>query len=82
MKINPSHKGSIHAPAPGMALRDPAFCRLVVGLLLMRLGGGPQTFTQQDLDRMVGLFVMEGRDEQGDLLVGLGAPRTPKEKQQ
>jgi len=82
MKINPAHKGSIQAPAPGEALRDLAFCRLVVGLLLMRLGGGTQMFTQEDLDRMVGLFVMEGRDEQGHLMVGLGAPRTPKEKQQ
>jgi hypothetical protein len=82
VKINPAHKGSIQAPPPGEALRDPAFCRLVVGLLLMRLGGGPQTFTQEDLDRMVGLFVMEGRNAEGGLMFGLGSPRTPKEKQQ
>lgn len=83
MKINPAHKGSKAVPPPGQVLEDIGMCRLVIGMLLHRLGGEQVVvFDQAEMDRLTGLLVLEGRTKSGDLILGLGAPRTPKEKQQ
>jgi len=56
----------------GTMLRDAAFCRAVIAVLLMRLGGQPMVITQADLDGIVGLAVLEGRTLSGDFKIGLG----------
>jgi len=71
MKLFEAHKGIKFVPPDGTALRNPDFCRVVIGVLLVRLGQ-PQTITQEDLNTVHGLAVMEGRSNSGDFMVGLG----------
>ena len=67
-------KGRHHIPANGDALLNPAFCRTIIGILLMRNEGKTLTFSQADFDRITGLHVVEGWDDKGRFLVALGYP--------
>jgi hypothetical protein len=74
MKFFPAHKGSKVIPV-GVALRDPLFCQMLLGIILLRNGGETMTFTQNDFNEIVGLHVLEGLNEQGHFMLGLGYPK-------
>lgn len=73
LPLNPSHKGSKVA-LPGNALQDQNFCVCLLGILLLRNGGQPITFSQADFDSVTGLVVLEGRNELNHFMIGLGYP--------
>ena len=73
LPTTPAHKGSRQHRA-GEALLDAAFCRMLLGILVLRNGGKTLTFSQADLDSITGLFVLEGIDANGDFLVTIGYP--------
>jgi len=59
---------------PGEALRDTNFCLCLLGIMLMRNGGQPLSFSQEDMDAIAGLVVLEGQNELGHFMIGLGYP--------
>jgi len=73
LPTNPAHKGSRHAK-PGEALKDNNFALCLLAIVLHRNGGQPLSFSQADMDMVAGLVVLEGRDELGNFLLGLGYP--------
>jgi hypothetical protein len=73
LPTTPAHVGS-KVPVPGEALLDAAFCRCLLGILLLRHGGRTITFTQADFDSITGLHVLEGLNPDGHFLIALGQP--------
>ena len=74
LPTTPAHKGSKRVGRPGEALIDPGFCRALLGILLLRNGGEPISFSQDDFNTVTGLAVLEGRDGLGNFMIGLGRP--------
>jgi hypothetical protein len=77
MKLNlpmtPAPKGSQHLKIGG-ALLNADFCRSVLGILLMRNEGKSFVITQADFDAVTGMCVLEGMDDDGNLIIALGHP--------
>lgn len=53
-------------------LGDAAFCRMVIGSLLIKGGVHNLVFTQADLDAVAKLVLLSGRTPDGDFIVALG----------
>ena len=73
LPMTPAHKGS-KTPKLGSALTDAAYCRALLGILILRNGGETIAFAQADLDQITGMAVVEGMDNQGQFLIGLAYP--------
>lgn len=58
-----------------LTLRNPYFCQTLLAILVLRNNGGKNlTFTQDEFDKVAGLYVLEGMDENRNYIVGLGYP--------
>jgi len=73
LPMTPAHKGT-KRHKPGEALLDAAYCRALLGIMVLRNGGGTLAFSQADLDQITGMAVVEGMDNQGQFLIGLAYP--------
>ena len=73
LPTNKAHIGSKNI-VPGHALADQNFCLCLLGIMLIRNGGQPIAFSQADMDAIAGLIVLEGKNELGDFMIGLGYP--------
>jgi len=58
----------------GEALNHNNLLRGLLASILLRADLKELTFTQADLNAVAGLILLEGEDEEGNLLIGLGMP--------
>jgi hypothetical protein len=59
---------------PGDALNQNGLLRALLASTMLRAGINEVVFTQDDLNAVTGLILLEGKTETGHLVIGLGRP--------
>jgi len=78
LPISPAPRTTLRISPNAEMLLNAAFCRALLGILLLRNGGKTMTFTQEDFDKITGLHVIEGVDN-GTFIIALGYPEGRQE---
>lgn len=76
--LNKAPSGDYAVPDGG-ALSNQNFCITLLGCMLLWNDGEPVAFSQADFDAVVNYVLLEGRDENGNFLLGLKAKEQKNE---